>query len=78
MRRARVSICLALSTQQINSLRASGVIFSHNLLARRLSRSEEHKSSGRECIVPPEIVLLFISLFYTTALCKYIIWCKFS
>src|SRR5579872_685308 len=64
MRRLLVSICLAFSTQQMNSLRASGVMSSHRASTFGSATSAVRKSVGILCTVPPEISFVSIYLFY--------------
>lgn len=52
MRRSRVSMSFALSTQQIHSLRASGVILFHASRADALAINAFFKSAGIACGVP--------------------------
>src|SRR5688572_2556753 len=74
IRRCLVSICLAFSTQQIYSLRASGVISSHRASTLESASSALRRSVGILCTVPPEIffvaiiVLLYTSLVAAVAL----------
>lgn len=49
MRRSRVAAFFADVTQQIHSLRASGVISSHRFFARALASSALRKSAGSLC-----------------------------
>lgn len=52
-RRARVSGCLASSTQQMNSLRASGVMSLHAARAVASLTSASRRSAGSSCTTPP-------------------------
>src|ERR1700761_7730043 len=52
-RRLRVASCLASSTQQMNSLRASGVMSFHAASASELPISASRKSAGSLCTTPP-------------------------
>ena len=61
-RRFLVSICLAFSTQQIYSLRASGVMSSHRASTFASPTSALRKSAGILCTVPPEIS--FVAMLY--------------
>ena len=53
MRRARVVACLASSTQQMNSLRASGVMSVQASSAVGLATSASRRSPGSSCTTPP-------------------------
>lgn len=53
MRRFRVAPCLASSTQQMNSLRASGVMSLHAARASVLAISASRRSAGSVCTTPP-------------------------
>ena len=53
MRRFRVTSCLASSTQQMNSLRAKGVMSCHAASASWLAISAARKSVGSLCTTPP-------------------------
>ena len=55
MRRCRVTFCLASSTQQMNSLRARGVMSFHASSAPGLATSASRRSSGSSCTTPPGI-----------------------
>jgi hypothetical protein len=59
-------------TQQIHSLRASGVISSHAASATGLEVRVFRKSAGILCTTPPEISLLFtIGFDGTTSFTSY-------
>jgi hypothetical protein len=69
-RRFLVSNCFAFSTQQINSLRARGVISSHRLRTPLVDTIALCRSAGILCTVPPEIlvavssaIIIYSSLF---------------
>ena len=51
----RFSGCLTEKTQQIHSLRASGVISSHAVSALESAAKALRKSAGRSCATPPGI-----------------------
>src|ERR1051326_3757227 len=51
--------------QQIHSLRARGVRFSHTASASASEARVFHKSSGNSWTTPPEIALLIINLYYS-------------
>src|SRR5664279_3175397 len=53
MRRRRVESCLASSTQQMNSLRARGVMSFHAASAAALALSVVRRSVGILCTTPP-------------------------
>jgi hypothetical protein len=53
MRRSRVSSCFASSTQQMNSLRARGVMSLHASRATALLTSASRRSFGSSCTTPP-------------------------
>ena len=53
MRRSRVVSCLASSTQQMNSLRARGVMSFHASSAAGLATSASRRSAGSLCTTPP-------------------------
>ena len=53
MRRFRVVSCLASSTQQMNSLRARGVMSYQAASAVELAISAWRRSSGSLCTAPP-------------------------
>src|SRR4029079_4882923 len=53
MRRSRVACCLASSTQQMNSLRAKGVMSFQASSAVRLAISTSRRSAGSLCTTPP-------------------------
>jgi len=53
MRRFRVTSCLASSTQQMNSLRASGVMSFHAASTSELAISASRRSAGKLCTTPP-------------------------
>jgi hypothetical protein len=53
MRRARVVFCLASPTQQMNSLRARGVMSFQAASAAWLATSALRRSSGSSCTTPP-------------------------
>jgi hypothetical protein len=53
MRRPRVVTCLASSTQQMNSLRARGVMSSQTSSAVGLAISALRRSPGSLCTTPP-------------------------
>jgi hypothetical protein len=59
MRRFRVISCLASSTQQMNSLRANGVMSFQAASAVELPISAWRKSAGSLCTTPPGTRLLF-------------------
>ncbi len=65
MRCALVSGFLASSIQQINSLRAKGVISSHAASDAGRATSFSRKSEGILCTTPPEILFIVIYSFYT-------------
>lgn len=52
MRRSRVTCCLAFSTQQMNSLRAKGVMSRHASSAAGFASSALRRSSGSSCTTP--------------------------
>ena len=58
MRRVRVAACLASSTQQMNSLRASGVMSFHAASAVGFAASADCRSAGISWTTPPGIVWL--------------------
>ena len=62
----RFSGCLTEKTQQIHSLRASGVISSHAVSALESEAKAFRKSAGRSCATPPGIFLA-IHRVYTGA-----------
>ena len=62
-----VSAFLPDVTQQIHSLRASGVISSHAAFAVVSDISAFRKSVGTLCTAPPDILFLVIRLFYRQA-----------
>ena len=64
MRIPLVSAFLPDVTQQIHSLRASGVISSHTVRAADVEIMAFRKSSGILCATPPAILFLVIRLFY--------------
>lgn len=64
IRTLRVSAFLPEITQQIHSLRASGVMSSHAAHAAGAEAMALRKSSGIVCTTPPTIVLIAMSLFY--------------
>ena len=53
MRRFRVVSCLASSTQQMNSLRAKGVMSFQAVIAVELAISAWRRSAGSLCTTPP-------------------------
>ena len=53
MRRSRVAACLASSTQQMNSLRASGVMSFQAASAVSLPLNASRRSAGSSCTTPP-------------------------
>src|SRR3954462_8141650 len=53
MRRSRVTVCLASSTQQMNSLRAKGVMSFQASSAALLTISASRRSRGSSCTTPP-------------------------
>jgi hypothetical protein len=53
MRRSRVASCFASSTQQINSLRANGVMSNQAASATEFAVSASRKSTGSLCTTPP-------------------------
>src|SRR3989344_7537109 len=59
-----VSAFLSDVTQQIHSLRASGVISSHVVRTAGEEVMAFRKSSGILCTTPPAILLLVMRLFY--------------
>lgn len=63
----RFSGCLTEKTQQIHSLRASGVISSHAVSALESEAKALRKSAGRSCATPPGIFFA-IHIVYTGAL----------
>ena len=58
MRRSRVGCCLASSTQQMNSLRANGVMSFQAISAVELASSAVRRSAGNSCTTPPGTCLL--------------------
>jgi hypothetical protein len=58
MRRFRVISCLASSTQQMNSLRANGVMSFQAASAVELAISASRRSAGSSCTTPPGTRLL--------------------
>lgn len=58
MRRCRVTSCFASSTQQMNSLRASGVMSRHAASAAAFASNASRKSAGSLCTTPPGTRLL--------------------
>src|SRR5271166_3882269 len=54
MRRSRVTACLASSTQQMNSLRARGVMSFQASSAAGLAASASRRSPGSSCTTPPD------------------------
>ena len=62
----RFSGCLTEKTQQIHSLRASGVISSHAVSALESEAKAFRKSAGRSCATPPGMFFA-IHLLYTVA-----------
>jgi hypothetical protein len=58
MRRLRVPSCFASSTQQMNSLRAKGVMSIHAASALEHARSASRRSKGSLCTTPPGTRLL--------------------
>ena len=63
-RLVRVSASLPLVTQQIHSLRVSGVMSCHKLSAFLSPAMAAAKSSGSLCTVPPGNLEVIMSLFY--------------
>lgn len=61
MRRSRVTCCLASSTQQMNSLRPSGVMSCHNASAAGFAISAARKSAGTLCTTPPATFALLMA-----------------
>ena|SRR6187549_3679058 len=59
MRRFRVPSCFASSTQQMNSLRAKGVMSLQAASAPAFAISAWRKSTGSSCTTPPGTVLPF-------------------
>ena len=59
----RFSGCLTEKTQQIHSLRASGVISSHAVSALESAAKAFRKSAGRSCATPPGIFLVILKLY---------------
>lgn len=59
----RFSGCLTEKTQQIHSLRASGVISSHAVSALESAAKALRKSAGRSCATPPGIFLVIRKLY---------------
>lgn len=59
----RFSGCLTEKTQQIHSLRASGVISSHAVSALESAAKALRKSAGRSCATPPGIFLVIRTLY---------------
>ncbi len=53
MRRCRVASFFASSTQQMNSLRARGVMSHHACSAPGLASNASRKSAGSSCTTPP-------------------------
>lgn len=53
IRRSRVACCFASSTQQMNSLRARGVMSFHAARATELATSAPRRSGGSLCTTPP-------------------------
>jgi hypothetical protein len=66
IRRSLVSAYFADRIQQIHSLRASGVIFSHAVIAAGAAARAFCKSAGTLCAAPAAIPFLAISLFQQT------------
>ena len=62
IRRCRVASCLASSTQQMNSLRAKGVMSFHAASAVALPISDSRRSAGSLCTTPPGIRWLLMGL----------------
>jgi hypothetical protein len=60
MRRARVACCLASSTQQMNSLRASGVMSSQAVSAVSLPANPSPRSVGNWWTTPPGSSCAFV------------------
>ena len=67
MRRLLVSSCLADVTQQIHSLRASGVISAHRSLTFGSDSIALQKSVGIVCTVPSETLCAIEPLYKTMA-----------
>lgn len=63
MRRLRVSSFLAELTQQIHSLRASGVMSAHTRLAAASDATARAMSAGRRCTAPG-FLRVVMTLFY--------------
>ena len=63
MRRALVSSFFADVTQQSHSLRASGVISSHAVLAAGSEVRTFFKSAGTLCTTPGDMVLAIFALY---------------
>lgn len=61
----RVSSVFTIVTQQIHSLRASCVMFSHAASASAFARSAWRMSSGSSCTTPPEISCCAMGRTYT-------------
>ncbi len=68
MRIFLVSALLPDVTQQIHSLRAKGVMSSHNVRTAGIEIIAFRKSSGILCTVPEASVFLLIRLLYQAAL----------
>src|SRR5947207_2297830 len=64
MRIVLVSAFLPEMTQQIHSLRASGVMSSHTARAAGVEIRAFRRSFGIVCTTPPDIALLLIRVFY--------------
>src|SRR3989338_5751564 len=64
IRRILVSVFFADITQQINSLRASGVMSSHNTRTDESAARAFRKSAGMLCATPPAISCLAIYLYF--------------
>src|SRR6202035_3169853 len=61
--------CLASSTQQMNSLRAKGVMFCQAVSAVELASSASRRSAGSLCTTPPDtgLPLMAASVIRSTA-----------
>ena len=64
IRRSRVFCCLASSTQQMNSLRASGVMSFHASSAMLLAVNASRRSTGSRCTTPPGTRVLLTAQRY--------------
>ena len=69
IRRSRVLSCLASSTQQMNSLRAKGVMSFQASSAVALAISALHRSAGSSCTTPPGTLGPLIGPIVVSRLC---------